>query len=377
MRLPLTLSAYIGKQFLVSITVAIMIVIGIIGLVELMELFRRTSSKENIPVGIVMQMALLKLPHTAEKILPFAVLIGAMVSLSRLTRAQELVVARASGISVWQFLLPALGIAMLVGVVMVGVFNPIASSMVSRYERLEGRYITNQPSVLSVSASGLWLRQVDKAGATLNAKPIREYILQAKRIDQNDMTMHDVVLFLYGDRDVFVGRIDAKKARLVAGVEHNMWQIRDMMLSVAGLPVAKREAYDLPTDLSIRQIQDSFASPDTLSFWELGSFISTLEKAGFSAIRHKLHWYSLLATPLMLAAMVLLAAVFSLRLPRRGKTGLLIVAGIVSGFIVHFVTNLVYALGLSGSLPVLLAALTPTIVALMLAAALLLHFEDG
>ena len=64
------------------------------------------------------------------------------------------------------------------------------------------------------------------------------------------------------------------------------------------------------------QIRESFASPETLSVWELPQFIAQAEEAGLSAARHKVHWYSILATPFLFLAMIMIAATFSLRTAR-------------------------------------------------------------
>jgi lipopolysaccharide export system permease protein len=133
----------------------------------------------------------------------------------------------------------------------------------------------------------------------------------------------------------------------------------------------------LNTDLTTTQIQDSFASPMSLSFWQLPAFIRTLEKAGFSALRHRIYWHSTLASPILLCAMIFVAAVFSLRLPRRGGVVSLIVAGVATGFTVYFLTNLINALGQSGEMPVVLAAWAPAMITLMIGGGLLLHLEDG
>ena len=106
-------------------------------------------------------------------------------------------------------------------------------------------------------------------------------------------------------------------------------------------------------------------------------FIAVLEQAGFSALQHKLHFHSLMALPLLLAGMVMLAAVFSLRQPRRGRTGMMITIGMASGFFIYFTTNIIYAFGSSGGLPVVLAAWAPTLILLMVSSAALLHLEDG
>jgi lipopolysaccharide export system permease protein len=51
--------------------------------------------------------------------------------------------------------------------------------------------------------------------------------------------------------------------------------------------------------------------------------------------------------------------------------------GVAAGFLLYFATNLIYALGAAGSLPVVLAAWAPSLVVIMFAVAALLHFEDG
>ena len=133
----------------------------------------------------------------------------------------------------------------------------------------------------------------------------------------------------------------------------------------------------LATTLTPRKIEESFASPDTMSFWDLPGFIELLEQSGFPAQRHRLHFNVLLARPFLLCAMVLVAATFSLRMQRRGGATLMIVGGVASGFLLYFVSDIVFALGLSTKIPVTLAAWTPTGVSLIFGTSMLLHLEDG
>ena len=104
-------------------------------------------------------MALLKTPSMIEKSIPFSMLFGSMIAFWRLNRSQELVVARASRVSVWQLLLPAILLATLIGGFKIAVFNPMSSTMLLRYEQLEAKYIRKKLSLAAVSDDGLWLRQ--------------------------------------------------------------------------------------------------------------------------------------------------------------------------------------------------------------------------
>ncbi len=374
MRLPFTLSFYIGRQFLMAILATLLAMMIIIGLIELLELVRRVSNAPRaVPFGIVLQLVLLKLPTSAERIYPFVFMVGSMVALGRLNRNSELVVTRAAGVSVWQFLLPGILVALALGSVFTTIVNPIAASTIARFDRLEGKYISGQSSLLSVLPSGLWLRQVGEKNITIEGITAEEYIIHATRIDQATLALETVTIFLFDADKRFVGRIDTPRATLARGY----WSIDAGMISTPTVLPKAVSNYQMPTQLTLSQIQDSFSAPETFSVWQLPAFVAVLEKAGFSALQHKLHFHSLLALPTLLAGMVMLAAVFSLRQPRRGRTGVVVVIGMVSGFLIYFMTNIIYAFGASGGLPIVLAAWAPSLIVLMAASAALLHLEDG
>lgn len=367
MRLTFTLSTYIGRKFLNSIAMAFVGMLLIVSLGDLVELIRRTADVK-ASFTIIIEMLLLKMPESGIQILPFAVLIGGMMALTQMTRSNELVVARASGVSVWQFLMPAIILVLLLGTFFVTVFNPISAAMLSRFEQLEAKFITGRISMLAVSSSGLWIRQVEHDGSE-----VKEHIFHATKVEQEGYKLSEVIVFMLGNNNKFIGRLDAATATL----EQKKWHLHDVTINQPGHLPAHMDDVLLNTNLTTGQIQDSFATPRTLSFWQLPGFISTLEKAGFSAIHHRMYWHALLSSPILLCAMILVSAVFSLRLPRRGGVTLLIVAGVITGFVVHFLTNLVFAFGQSGEIPVVLAAWAPSLIALMVGGGLLLHFEDG
>jgi lipopolysaccharide export system permease protein len=369
MRLSLTLSRYIAKHFFLSVLLGLFGLVAIITLVDMIELLRRASGRDGVPFSVILEMTFLRVPFNAERLTPYAVIVGTMLALTRLTRTHELIVARAAGVSVWQFLAPAISVVLMLGIFVSTVFNPLSSAMLMHFERLESRYIANNASMLSISSSGLWLRQLENN----KESPIAEHIINAARISQKDFSFSKVIIFSFDKDGRFVERLDADRATLLPG----KLQLDNAVRSLPGQPLTVIPSIFLPTTLTMEHIQDSFASPETMSFWSLPGFISTLEEAGFSALKHRLYWYSLLANPFLMAGTVWVAAVFSLRLPRRGKVGILVVAGLVSGFVLHFFTDIVHAFGAGGTLPVFLAAWAPALVVSMIGAALLLHVEDG
>ncbi len=365
-RLSPTLSYYIGRHFLTGFFGLFFVFMLLILMFDTIELMRRAASESHITFPAIVQMALLKLPNMGQQLFPFGALFGAMIVFWRLTRHHELVVTRAAGVSAWQFMLPVLALAFLLGVVKITVYNPFAAALLSRFERIEAAKYEGQASLLAISNSGLWLRQAGDYGqAVVHAK----HVLQ----QADEVELSDVIVFQYHGVSEFKDRIDAAHARLEGGY----WLLEDAWISVPEqLPTFEAE-YRIPTNLTLEKIQDSFAPPETMSFWDLPDFIQTLERAGFSAVRHRLHWHALLATPLLMCAMVLIAATFTLRQARRGGTTLIVIGGVLTGFAVYLFSDIVFALGLSNSIPVTLSAWTPSGVATLLGIAMMLHLEDG
>lgn len=365
MQLARTLSAYIARQFFGWFCGVFAAMAIITFLLDYVELIRRGGSKVQATLGLLFEMAALQLPQTAQEVLPFAVLFGTMLAFWRLTRNNELVVARAAGVSVWQFLTPAVLVALLVGIVAVAVFNPIASLAEASYEKLDSRILHEGSDQLSLSSAGLWLRQSDENG--------NQIIIHAGKLASPDLALDDVTLFFFNSRTQFTSRVDARTARL----EKGDWLIDDGIRWLPDGPPQRFAELRLPTLLTAHKIEESFASPDTMSFWDLPGFIALLEESGFPAQRHRLHFNVLLARPFLLCAMVLVAATFSLRMQRRGGATLMIIGGVASGFLLYVLSDIVFALGISAKVPVVLAAWTPTGVSLIFGASMLLHLEDG
>ncbi len=366
MRISLTLTLYIGRSFLASFFAVFVVFLCIIYLMDTVELLRRASSHENVGLGLVFQMGLMKLPFMGQQIFPFAVLFGGMAAFWRLTRSSELVVTRAAGVSAWQFLLPVLVVALILGLVKISAFNPLASAMLAKYDRLNATHLKGQSNFLAVSENGLWLRQASgKNQSVIHAPKIT--------IVNNEISLSAVSIFVYEGADKFVSRIDAKTGEL----EDGFWHLRDAWINISDKPPKFVKEHWVETDITLNNIHESFSPPETMSFWDLPDFIENLERSGFSALRHRLYWHSLLSAPLLLCAMVLIAATFTLRQSRRGSATFVIIGGVLTGFLLFFFSDVIFALGLRESIPVVLAAWTPSGISTLLGLAMVFHLEDG
>ncbi len=370
MGIAVTLSVYISRQFTIAVLAMLAALSGLVALFDFIELLRRSATKPDATFGLVTEIAALRLPFITMQILPFAVLLGGILAFWRLTRSSELVVARAAGVSAWGFLAGPVLCALAIGAVATGGISPLSSIMLRRAETLDNIYLRTNGGPLSLSGGQLWMRQADQELAPQGVAIIHAL---GVRLDGRRLLAQDVSVFRLDGNDRLLARIEARRATLAG----NEWTLEDARaVRPDHLPESPRTII-LPTDLTVGRIQESFASPDTLSFWVLPDFIRLLDRSGFSSLRHRLHYQALLALPLLAGTMALVAAGFSMRSTRRGGVARMIGSGVAAGFTLFMVSKLAEEFGQSGALPVALAAWAPAAAGLMMAVALLLHVEDG
>jgi len=374
MTLPITLMAYVARRFAGMALLMVLALSALVALFDLIELLRRAATRPEANFALVAQIAGLRVPYVAMQILPFAVLLGGIIAFWRLTRFSELVVARAAGISAWGFLAGPVLVALLLGLGASTALSPLSSAMLARAERLDQLYLRNTGGITALAGARLWLRQADdglqpQGVAIISGRPIATRDLRPGEA----LRLAEVTIWRLSAEDRPLARIEAASALLQPG----RWRFDSAIVFGAERVAGAPQNLDFPTELTPERIENSFATPDTLSLWALPEFIKILEDAGFSAIRHRLHFQSLLALPLLATAMALLAAGFSMRSARRGGVARMIAGGVSAGFALFVLDKITGEFGEAGTLPVVLAAWAPAGAGFLLAAALLLHLEDG
>ena len=365
----MTLSLYIARRFFWMVAQVFAIFFGIMMLIDTIEQLRKFSNTD-IALATAAHMALMNVPDSLYRILPLIMIMAAIAMFLGLARSSELVVIRAAGRSGLRFLAAPVLTALLIGAFAVAVLNPLVAATSKEYDGLASRQARGKGSVLSVSDSGLWLRQGSDDGQT---------VIQAARANSDGTELTGVTFLTFDATGIPTARIEADMAVLEPGAwvltGAKRWNLAD--INPESTAVATTGALRVPSDLTRDSIRDSFGTPSAIPFWELPNYINGLEKAGFSARSHRVWLQMELAQPLLLAAMVLIAAGFTMRHARFGKTGTMVLLALLGGFVIFFLRNFAQVLGDSGQIPIALAAWSPPVAAVMASLGLLLHLEDG
>jgi len=362
--IPKTLSRYFAMRFLGSVIGSFLGVVALAAMIDFVELMRRGEDWPNATAWLLAKISMYRVPQLTERIMPFSVLVGAMSCYLTLSRRLELVVARAAGVSAWQFVAPAMMAAFIFGIIATTVYNPISAMLHERSKRLEADMQGENLSALQQSTSGFWVRQKSSDGAAIiNASTSREQGAQ----------LGGVSVYTFDNAGHFQERIEAKNATLQQG----FWQLEDARLYASGKAPDLEATYRLPTNLTLEQVRESFATPETVPFWQLPTYIELADRAGLLAAGYRLQYQQLLARPFLLAAMVLLAASVSLRFFRFGGVQKMVLSGISAGFLLFVLSKITEDMSKSELMSPVAAAWIPVVIGGLTGFVALLYQEDG
>lgn len=359
---------YLTRQLIFNFIGVLIVILGIIFLFEMVERLRRISGNPDFGIWFAFQLAISRLPKTAEQVFPFVMMIAAMITFWRLSKTSEFIVMRAAGLSIWGFLTPLCIATFFVGIINITLINPLSANLYGMFETLERRMDTKNMQAMSFSDKGLWIREAisNDNVMILNAKSLHP--------ENNELLLRKITIIELDKKTQPLRRIEA-----FAGILKNgYFDLRDVKIYISGEPTIFKNNLQYKTVLDINKIEENFTDPEAISIWELPRVINFYEKSGFATKRLKIRLWSLIISPLFLISMILLAAVFALRPNnRRGGVMYLIVGGIVTGFGTYFLTQVIYAMGISDNIPIILSVIAPTTISSLLGISLLLHLEDG
>ena len=338
-------------------------IFALVTLIDYIEMMRRAGDVPNVSAVLVAKTSIYRVPQVVERILPFCVLIGAMSCYLNLSRRLELVIARSAGLSAWQFVTPALGVAFVLGIIATTIYNPVSAVLQERSKRFESELFGQTANSLRQSGT-FWVSQrTDEGQAIINAVSSRD----------QGINLNGVSVFTFDHDGRFKQRIEARAAVLEPGA----WRLRDARIYSVGVLPAIQSEYRLKTSLTPEQVRESFATPETVPFWELPQYIQIAEHAGLAAAGYRLQFQKLMARPFLLSAMVLLAAAVSLRFFRFGGVQKMVLSGVAAGFLLFVLSKVTEDLSKAELMHPVAAAWLPVLVGGVTGFIALLYQEDG
>nr|WP_198983008.1 LPS export ABC transporter permease LptG [Herbaspirillum sp. ASV7] len=321
---------------------------------------------------------LMGLPGNVYELMPTAVLIGTIYTLSQLAARSEFTIMRVSSMSTGMAakVLARIGIGFAVLTIVFGeLIAPKASEWAEKLKlQAQGASLSSQ------FRSGMWAKDVIKDNG-LEGKVTGSRFINIHAV-QPDGRIEGVKLYEL-DTDFHMARMITAKSGFYEG--NHQWQLdevvqsdfsggreRDITEPVKTIRMAQMK---LVSEVTPEILSVLFADPDRMSAYDLLAYTKHLEANNQRTDRYEIAFWKKIVYPLSIFVMLALALPFAYLHFRAGGVSLKIFTGIMIGVCFQLINSLFSHLGLLNTWPAFVTAALPSLLFMVLAAGALWWVE--
>lgn len=355
-----SLALYLMRLFLTRSFAVLLLLVMVLMTLDLLGESGKILSVPGNGEAELWRYVSLRVPLLVQRFLPFAVLLGTLITFTSLNQHSEVVAMKAAGLSAHQILAPLM-LASLAIAVLAFAFN---ETVAVKSARTVNAWSDNDYKPLAAEKgmlSNVWL----KAG---------EDLVRARHVGGRGAELHLEDVTIYERESGELTRVVDVERATQAG---NGWKLENLRTYDTAMNLVRRtpESRGLfgitPDRFTLATVE-----PDERDFLALREAIADLEAAGRPSEEARAGWWHKITGPLSVVLMPLLAATAAFGLARSGQVLLRAVAGMALGFAYFVVDNLSLALGNVGAYPGWLAAWAPVVLFFLIGETVLIRSEE-
>jgi LPS export ABC transporter permease LptG len=347
---PRTMDLYILQRFLSYFILLMAVFVFLFETFTFFELLDDIA-RHRIPFLVVVNYFRYLTPYLLYNLAPLAALVGVLVSLGIMSKSNEIVAVKASGISLYRLAVPLFVAGLTISAVMLALDETYLPYANQRQDALRNQIKERPPQ--TYTRPQRWIFGDNSKLYNYDIFDPRQNLFGGLTVLEIDPATFKVY------RRIFASRARWSDTQQTWLLESG-W-IRDFadgsVSRYEPFRVAALQELNEPPSYFNREVRQAFQ----MNLYELGKYIEGLQLAGFDTSALTVQWHVKLAFPIIAAIIVLLAVPFSLLVGARGAT-----TGIAIGLSIAIfywsLTRLLEAMGGVGQLPPVMAAWSPDII---------------
>jgi lipopolysaccharide export system permease protein len=278
----------------------------------------------NYSAGDAMLFTFLNLPEQAFELLPIGALIGALMGLGNLASGSELVVTRASGVSVWRIAWPVALAGLTLAIMMYGLGEYVAPPM-AQFAKRE-KTTSKLADVSFAGSSSAWVKDGN--------------LILRVQTGEVDQAFGGVSLYELGTNRL----LSVKRADRVSVADPGHWRLHNV--ATTRFSDDKIESEVVPEDTMTSSINPDFlglaaTDPDLLTLRGLWSYIDHQRRNSLGTASYEIGFWSRIARLFAVIVVTLLALPFVFGPLRTTGAGTRTVIGVLLGVVFFLITRTV------------------------------------
>ncbi len=350
-----TLDIYIAKTILVYTLIAFGVLLGLFTFVNFIDQLADLGVG-SYGITDVIRYVILTIPRSIYELFPMMALLGAILGLSVLQQDSELIVMRASGISVYQiaFSVLKIGFALALVALLIGEF------VVPRTETMAQRTRTDamQKQIKQQTATGLWVRDS------------RAFVNIAEVLP--DLSLLKIKVFEFDSENRLRSLVYSDAAKYSSGNTWNLEGVKQTLFDTKQIAESVESNLAQWTSLLTPEILSVYLiKPDQLSARHLQQYISHLAFNSQDTRKYELAFWNKILLPITTALMMFIAIPFVFHGVRSAGIGRSLFIGIMLGLVFFVVDKGFGSYAIVKDIPPFLGASIPVFIFLIIGVILL------
>jgi lipopolysaccharide export system permease protein len=307
---------------------------------------------------------LYKIPFILYQIIPPAMLLTVLLSLGLLSRNNEILAMRTSGISIYRIVRPLAMVALVISFCGFLINEYLVPPTLQRSEYLRKVLLKRQVPSTRMVRNRIWFKGEQGIYNITCFEPTRK-------------ELQGVILLMIQRPFTLTKRIDASSA-LWNGKE---WVFHEVAETEFGPDGTIKKRYYSEKKIDIPEVPEDFQEiqkeTEMMPYFQLRKYIKKIREEGYDATTYMVDLHSKIAFPFLNVITIFIGVPFSLRSSRVGGMAFGVAMSMVIGFIYYVIFDLSVSFGHSGVLPPLFSAWAANILFSILGVYLLLRAETS
>ncbi|AEI38559.1 MAG: LPS export ABC transporter permease LptG [Zymomonas mobilis subsp. pomaceae] len=354
------IALYLSRLFIVRCFAVLAALILILQTLDMLGESAKILAYKGNGQAEIMHYVALRVPQLIARFLPFAVLLGVLVTLSTLNQNSEIISMKAAGISAHQILMPLVASCLVIACFSFAFNDRIVTRATAALDAWQAVDYGIPPPV-ATSGVNIWVRDDQKLIHVDNVQGYGDKTrlsgITLYQRDNNALTS-----MLFADHAVWTG---------------HGWRMSNVKyFDVATDNITAQPDYDLNEDLPPERFTLAEVKAEEVEAIPLFRTIKALDAAGRPTDELKAGLIHRFSGALAVILMPLLGSVAGFGLARSGHLFLRIVIGMSLGFAYFVADNFALAMGNLGTYPPLLASCAPFVLFFLIGEAILVRTEE-
>ena len=369
---PYIFERYLARQIYAAFGFILFALVALFLFFDILSELGSVKGQYTLPLALL--HVLLKAPSRISEIIPIAGLIGSIYVFAMLASQSEFTILRIAGLDMRRGLTTLAKISLplvIVTLVMSEWLGPYTENLSDQI-----RMKALGSSYSSQFKTGVWVK--DRLRDDDGSGPIRPGVryVNVGKIEQ-DNEIKNIRMYEFDDayrllsiRSAVSGRFDQAGTWILDDVTETRFKETsqtDPLNPVYSAQTFSHPIVSLDSEVTPQILSVLLVSPEKMSIFSLGRFISHLRDNKQDAQRHAIAFWKKVIYPFTIFVMLALALPFAYLKVRAGSVGIKVFGGIMLGMSFQLFNSLFSNVGLLGSWPALLTALTPPLLYFILA----------